>query len=500
MQTSLTDLCYNVDYIYKIENYEKSIHNEMRFQEGRSEMYLMPKIFSDKGYIDGITVIDTEGEILFTAKLNKKLNEVRDNDKEVVGRKLFDIYKNLNHENSTMFKAMELGSPLYVENQTLEFGSGQETEITSLSIPIKSKDRIVGCIDLSVSEGVSEECVEVIKLDSKIFEEIDIEKLSKSKTSAKYCIEHIIGVDSTMLEAKKYIKVAAQCDLAVMIYGETGTGKELFAQAIHNASKRKDRPFIAQNCAAIPEGLMEGMLFGTVKGSFTGAVDSPGLLEMAEGGTIFFDEINSMPLTLQAKLLRVIQDREYRAVGGSEMKKLDVKIISAINKKPSKALADGNIRSDLYYRLSQLNIEIPPLKDRKEDIPLFINYYVAKYNGIFGKNIKYISRKFYEKTIEHDWPGNVRELENTVVQAMSSMDSSREILELEDIEKRISGDNDPVNISIIDKSLREIIEEYEKGIIQNIMEMCDYNISKAAKVMQIPRQTLQRKAKNFEII
>lgn len=463
-------------------------------------MYLMPKIFSDKGYIDGITVIDTEGEILFTAKLNKKLNEAREGDEEVVGKRLFEIYNNLNRESSTMFKAMELGSPLYIENQILEFGSGQETEITSLSIPIKSKDKIVGCIDLSVSEGINEECVEVIKLDSTIFEEIDIEKLSKSKTSAKYCIEHIIGVDSTMLEAKKYIKVAAGCDLAVMIYGETGTGKELFAQAIHNASGRKERPFIAQNCAAIPEGLMEGLLFGTVKGSFTGAIDSPGLLEMAEGGTIFFDEINSMPLTLQAKLLRVIQDREYRAIGGSEIKKLDVKIISAINKKPVKAMADGDIRNDLYYRLSQLNIDIPPLKERKEDIPLFINYYIAKYNGIFGKKIKYISRKFYEKTIEHDWPGNVRELENAVVQAMSNMDSSKEIMEFEDVERRIRGGHDLVSASVIEKSLRDIVGDYEKGIIQNIMEMCDYNISKAAKMLQIPRQTLQRKAKSFDII
>ncbi|WP_028828566.1 sigma-54 interaction domain-containing protein [Proteocatella sphenisci] len=463
-------------------------------------MYLMPKIFSDKGYIDGITVIDTEGEILFTAKLNKKLNEAREGDEEVVGKRLFEIYNNLNRESSTMFKAMELGSPLYIENQVLEFGSGQETEITSLSIPIKSKDKIVGCIDLSVSEGINEECVEVIKLDSTIFEEIDIEKLSKSKTSAKYCIEHIIGVDSTMLEAKKYIKVAAGCDLAVMIYGETGTGKELFAQAIHNASGRKERPFIAQNCAAIPEGLMEGLLFGTVKGSFTGAIDSPGLLEMAEGGTVFFDEINSMPVTLQAKLLRVIQDREYRALGGSEIKKLDVKIISAINKRPVKAMADGDIRNDLYYRLSQLNIDIPPLKERKEDIPLFINYYIAKYNGIFGKKIKYISRKFYEKTIEHDWPGNVRELENAVVQAMSNMDSSKEIMEFEDVERRIMGGHDLVSASVIEKSLRDIVGDYEKGIIQNIMEMCDYNISKAAKMLQIPRQTLQRKAKSFDII
>ncbi len=478
----------------------KNHNKKVDFEKEKIQMYLMPKIFSDKGYIDGITVIDTEGEILFTAKLNKKLNEAREGDEEVVGKRLFEIYNNLNRESSTMFKAMELGSPLYIENQVLEFGSGQETEITSLSIPIKSKDKIVGCIDLSVSEGINEECVEVIKLDSTIFEEIDIEKLSKSKTSAKYCIEHIIGVDSTMLEAKKYIKVAAGCDLAVMIYGETGTGKELFAQAIHNASGRKERPFIAQNCAAIPEGLMEGLLFGTVKGSFTGAIDSPGLLEMAEGGTVFFDEINSMPVTLQAKLLRVIQDREYRALGGSEIKKLDVKIISAINKRPVKAMADGDIRNDLYYRLSQLNIDIPPLKERKEDIPLFINYYIAKYNGIFGKKIKYISRKFYEKTIEHDWPGNVRELENAVVQAMSNMDSSKEIMEFEDVERRIMGGHDLVSASVIEKSLRDIVGDYEKGIIQNIMEMCDYNISKAAKMLQIPRQTLQRKAKSFDII
>lgn len=464
-------------------------------------MELKGDLFNGKGYISGITIIDLKGEILFTAKFNNKLNQEYTENYEVVGKKFLDIYENLNEDNSTTYKAMELGVPLYVENQTLKSKDRKEIKITSLSIPIKSGNKIVGAIDLSVSEDDEINNNDYVEIDYETFEKNNVDKLEYHGNYAKYVTENIITNNKKMIELKEYIKVAASCDLPTLIYGETGTGKELFAQSIHNESERKNKPFIAQNCAAIPENLLESILFGTSKGAFTGAVDNIGLLELADSGTIFLDEINSMPLHLQSKMLRVLQDGSFRSIGSKELKNVDIKIITSTNEEPLEAIRNGRLRQDLYYRLNVLNINIPPLKERKDDMPLLANFNVAKYNKVFNKNIKYISNDLYEKLTRYDWPGNIRELENVIAYGLSVVSQSKEKLEFSDIEPKYNeilelSNDEEVKV----ESLTKMVENYEKNIIEKTLLQVDNNVTKASKILKIPRQTLQRKVKRYNLI
>lgn len=476
-------------------------------------MKLMKNIFNNRRYIDGITIIDLNGEILFTAKFNNKLNSDADENYEVVGKKFLDIYEGLDESNSSTYQSMIHGVPFYVENQQLKAKGRPSIQITSLSIPIKSRNKIVGAIDLSVSE-FEDKHSDNIEIDSNMYEKHQksmmdaatfgnntVDKLEVHVNRAYHFTEDIISNNQKMKELKRYIKVAAGCNLPTLIYGETGTGKELFAHAIHNESNRKNNPFIVQNCAAIPDNLLESILFGTAKGAFTGAVDNTGLLELADGGTIFLDEINSMPQHLQSKLLRVLQDKTFRRIGSKEEKTVNIKIIAAINKDPAKAIEDGSLRKDIYYRLSAISFNIPPLKDRKDDIPLLTNYIISKYNSVFKKKIKYVTNNLYKKLEEYEWPGNVRELENIVIYGLSMVDSSEETLRFADIEPKY---NQLMNLHINEHTkiepLTDMVNQYEKSIIENVLESTSFNITKAAGILNVPRQTLQRKIKKYGIM
>jgi len=306
-----------------------------------------------------------------------------------------------------------------------------------------------------------------------------------------------------MIAACDYIDVVASCSLPVMIYGETGTGKEVFAQAIHNASSRKDHPFVAQNCAAIPETLLESIIFGTSKGAFTGAMENTGLLELADGGTLFLDEINSMPVTLQSKLLRVLQDGHFCKLGSHKDISVDVRFITALNTPPLDAIKKGQLRKDIYYRLSMMSISIPPIRERPKDIPAFAKMYVQKHNFTFHKQIEFISNELIEKLQKYSWPGNVRELEQVIVYGMSSVSSSSHVLEYHDIEAKFErllqqqcqSDTRQTNA----ETLREAVAEYERSMIADTLGLTSGNLSKAAKILDIPRQTLQRKVKQYNI-
>lgn len=474
-------------------------------------MELMRNLFNNKGYIDGITIIDLNGEILFTAKFNNKLNSEADENYEVVGKNFLEIYENLDENTSSTYQSMIHGVPFYVENQILKSTDRIPIKITSLSIPIKSNSKVVGAIDLSVSE-FDEDVKDDIEIDTDLYERNfksqiaeatsdSFYKMDLRDSRASYVTENIITNNSRMNDLKKYIKVAADCNLPTLICGETGTGKELFAHAIHNESPRKDKPFITQNCAAIPENLLESILFGTSKGAFTGAVDNIGLLELAEGGTIFLDEVNSMPGHLQSKLLRVLQDGTFRSIGSKEEKAVDVKVIAAINEEPLLAIENGRMRKDIYYRLSAISFNIPPLRERKDDIPILTSYIISKYNKMFNKNIKFVSNNLYKKLNEYDWPGNVRELENVLIYGLSMVDASSESLKFKDIEKKF---NYMLNLNceqtVEIEPLVSMVDKYESSIIEKVLKSTDYNMSKAANILKIPRQTLQRKSKKYNLI
>jgi PAS domain S-box-containing protein len=231
--------------------------------------------------------------------------------------------------------------------------------------------------------------------------------------------EEVIGTSSALQMVLSRAAKVAPTDSTVLIMGETGTGKELIARAIHKRSKRSERPFISVNCAAVPSSLIMSELFGHEKGAFTGALQRrPGRFELAEGGTIFLDEVGDLPLETQIALLRVLQEREFERVGGTEVLRADVRVISATNRDLQAAIADGAFRSDLYYRLNVFPIKLPPLRERKEDVPLLVNYFVDRYATRAGKKIKHIQKKALEALKEYSWPGNVRELQNVIERSL----------------------------------------------------------------------------------
>lgn len=468
-------------------------------------MEFYKKLLHENGYIDGITIINQAEEILFTAKLNEKLLNKK-NASEWVGKRLTDIFENLSPNNSTMLKALTYGIPFYVANQRLKTKEHEATYITSLSIPIKAGGKVVGVIDLSVAENSQggEECPEWLGEDQSAFLNDDSKKLVRW-SNARFTEDDIIAVDESMKRAKAYIPIVASCELPVMIYGETGTGKEVFAQAIHNASSRREKPFIAQNCAALPETLLESILFGTSKGAFTGATDNRGLFELADGGTLFLDEINSMPLFLQSKLLRVLQDGSFRSLGSKELKRVNVKLISALNTEPMEAVQKGQIRRDIYYRLSMMSITIPPLRERKKDIAYFVKFYINKHNATFGKKVQYVSKELLAHLEEYDWPGNVRELEHVIVYGMSMVNENSSRLNYEDIADKFQELEQVARVEskkeeaepMLGTSLRKAVDEFERDMIERTLRTTGGNISEAARILDVPRQTLQRKVREY---
>lgn len=333
-------------------------------------MQIFDKIFENSGSIDGITIINLNGDILFSAKFNNQLHNYSGNY-EMVGKNFKDIYPNLSSKNSTLLQCIELGKPVYIKSQKLEFYDGHCIYINSLSIPIRHGGKIVGAIDISTEEfkenmnfNSYSKKENYIPIEEQQFDEI-IRKFGNSSINTNYKIDDIITNNIEMIRMKKFIKEICDFNISVLITGETGTGKELIAHSLHTESKRCNKPFIAQNCAAIPESLFESIFFGTVKGAFTDSIDNIGLFEMANGGTLFLDEINSMPTYLQSKLLRVLEDKKITRLGSKKVIDVDIRLITAMNKDPIKAIADKELRQDLYYRIGMLKIDVLPLRKRR---------------------------------------------------------------------------------------------------------------------------------------
>lgn len=277
----------------------------------------------------------------------------------------------------------------------------------------------------------------------------------------------------------------------------------MIAQSIHFDGERKEHTFLAQNCAALPEALLEGILFGTSRGGFTGAIDREGLFEQANGGTLLLDEINSMPYELQAKLLRVLQEGYVRRVGGKKDIPVDVRIIATTNEEPKKLVEEGNLRRDLFYRLNIIPITVPPLRERKDDILLLAEKFVEKYNRKYKREVWMISEEAKEKLLNYSYPGNVRELENIIMAALAMIENEH-ILTAEHImmEQEISqayGGMEDVEHRVREMGLDKYLDSLEKKIILDVLHKNYFNVSRTAKELGIKRQTLQHKIKKYEI-
>ncbi|NLX75735.1 MAG: sigma 54-interacting transcriptional regulator [Synergistaceae bacterium] len=454
-------------------------------------------------YIDGITIINEAGTILFSVKFNPDLNPKATKEDEIIGKKLSEVFTNLSEESSTLMTSIALEKIIRTRKQLLYNFNGTFEDTMNISIPIKSNNKVVGSIELSKSLLPDKlENAQYRKLKPEIFKKSKgIETFASNR--AHYTLDDIITCSDKILEIKRQIELSSQSSSSVFIYGETGTGKELFAHSIHNASSRRDMPFIPINCAAIPEGLLESILFGTKKGSFTGAVDAEGLFEVAEGGTIFLDELNTMPISLQSKLLRVLEDGRVRRIGGTEEKDFNVRIISSSNVPIQECINNGTIRKDIYYRLCVFNITIPPLRERKEDIELLFNYFVDKLNTYLNKNVEGLSNEAYQLLRGYDWPGNARELRHLTEYVMNLIDPNEKIIDVQHFRDKInelkSIDNHVSDNTAQVSALVPQLESLEIKIIEAALNKHNGNITRAASDLDLPRQTLQNKIKKYEI-
>lgn len=314
----------------------------------------------------------------------------------------------------------------------------------------------------------------------------------------------VIGESRELLEVYEVVDRVADTTCTVLITGESGTGKELVARAVHQASNRANGPFVAINCGAIPEALLESELFGHARGAFTGAhAAKTGRLGLADKGTLFLDEVGELPLSLQVKLLRVLQAHEYSPVGDTRTLRADVRIVAATNIDLEKAVASGNFRQDLYYRLNVIHLQVPPLRRRTSDIPLLVEYFMKQASEKTGRKPKQLSPAAYQILANYDWPGNVRELENTIERAMLLCTSER--IEPRDLPVRIRGlggeQSDATTHTLPDAGvdLRAAVETFENELIRQALDRTGWNKNRAALLLRINRTTLVEMLKRKRI-
>ncbi len=458
------------------------------------DLFFRENILEILDYVEeGIHIIDRNGRIVYYNKFARTIDGI-DREK-ALGRHLLEIYPSLSHETSTLLTVMKTGKAISHVEQTFVNYKGEKITTVNSSIPIRGKNnRILGAFEISKDiTQVRQMSEKIVDLQKELY--INHKEIKRHKKErAKYTFVDIVGESREMLELKSIALKAAETEVPVLVYGDTGTGKELFIHSIHNSSPRKYQPFIAQNCAAFPPNLLESILFGTVKGGFTGAEDRAGLFELAHGGTLFLDEINSMPIELQSKLLRVLQDGTIRRVGGTNTIEVDVRILTATNIPPEKAVDEKQLREDLYYRLNVISLGIPPLRERKEDIPILTNFFIRKFNKKMNRSVKGLSKKVEELFLSYPWEGNVRELEHLLEGIMSIYDV--EIIDIDHLSRKFKDYRENTNLTE-DKSLVETVDEIEKKLIKKALINNDYNITHTAKYLKIPRQTLQYKMKKY---
>lgn len=441
---------------------------------------------------EGIHVVDTDGKTIFYNEVAARHDGLA--VREVIGKPLLSVFPSLNKGTSTLLKVMETKKAIYNQAQSYTNVHGKKIETMNTTLPIFVEGSLVGAMeiakDYSSMKRLSEQ---LIDLQKKLLSK---KKTSKSPSTVTHTLKDLLTKNSNLEMIKQEAERLATSNSPILVFGESGTGKEVFVQGIHHASHRATAPFIAQNCAAIPETLLESILFGTAKGSYTGAVERPGLFELADGGTLFLDELHAMPIDLQAKLLRVLEDGMIRRVGGTKDLFVDVRVVAAMNVHPKKALEDHLIRVDLFYRLNVLTFELLPLRERKEDILYLTETFIQSYNRILNKNIIELSEEIKSIFLSYAWPGNVRELKHTVEYMMNVCNG--EALTSEHLPIMLKGEIRDTSRHD-GSSFRTKVEAFEKELIREALTSSEGNIQQAAKFLHIPRQTLQYKLQKYKL-
>lgn len=452
---------------------------------------------------EGIHVVDRSG---YTVLYNRQagLNDGLE-PHEVKGRHLLEVYPSLNEHTSTLLKVLETGEPIVNQQQTFTNYKGLRVTTINSTWPIRDDEGLlVGAMEISKDvTRVRELSEQVADLRAELLGKRKGQGQSASRSEARYTLDDLIGAHPTFLAMKEQALLAARGDSPVLVFGETGTGKELLVHSIHHASPRSGGPLVNQNCAALPEGLLEGILFGTVRGSFTGAEDRPGLFELADGGTLYLDEINSMDLNLQAKLLRVLQDGRIRRVGDVKERRVDVRVIASTNEDPQEAVKQRHLRQDLYYRINVVYLELPPLRDRATDIPVLTEHFLRKHRAALAARVQAVSAAVAQFFLNYAWPGNVRELEHAI-QAGLHM-ARGETLGLQDLPAHLQraaaamGVTLPAEkvtaVTVNPGELRTSLVRAEREVLLAALEQCKWNLSQVSRLLGLPRQTLQYRIK-----
>lgn len=443
---------------------------------------------------EGIHVVNQKGKTII---YNKKMSELEGMDKNIVlGKKIDEVFPSLDEENSTLL--LTLKNKKEIKNNQQEYLNKYGKKIITINntIPLYIEDGSVWALEIARDITETKKLYnKIVSLQEKLYIDQDIKNDNKY-----YTFQDIKGENKKLKQVINYARQAARTDSSILIVGETGTGKELFAQSIHSGSRRRDKPFIAQNCAALPENLLEGILFGTRKGGFTGAINRKGLFEQASGGTLLLDEINSMSKALQAKLLRVLQAGLVRPVGGKEDIKVDVGIIATSNKNPVESIREGKLREDLYYRLAVVLLQLPLLSERKEDIMLLSEYFIERINRKFNRDIEGLSDKVKEVFYNYKWPGNVRQLEHVIEGAINII-SDGDYIQKEHVKPFLIDINNKMLNKKEDqeKTLPEKIKKVEKEYIIEGLKKNNKNITTTAKYLGIKRQSLQYRINKYGI-
>lgn len=447
---------------------------------------------------EGIHVVDKDGK---TVIYNDAMEKIEGLDATtVVGKHLLEVFPDWTKENSTLLMAMTYQKPIHKQQQSYINLKGKKIMTINTTFPLFHEGELVGAVEIAKNlTGVNEMSEQIIALQSRL---AGPQKQSFSPKT-QYTFDSLIGKSSKLLDAIKVGRKAALTSSSVLIEGETGTGKELIAQSIHAESQRWNKPFLAQNCAAIPATLLESILFGTTKGSFTGAHDRAGLFEQCNGGTLFLDEINSLSLDLQAKLLRVLQEGYVRRLGGRDDVKVDVRIIAATNESLLDLMEQHAFRKDLYYRLNVINIHLAPLRERMDDIPLLVDFFIRQYNKSLNKDVWMLSTEVLDHFKQYQWPGNIRELQNFIESAMNMVTDehviNREHLphHVEELLKwrKLSPETYKQTFT---GNLNHYLESVERQVIEDVMQGVGGNITKAAQALGVSRQNLQYKLKKYD--
>ncbi|MFE4706973.1 sigma 54-interacting transcriptional regulator [Peribacillus simplex] len=452
---------------------------------------------------EGIHVADASGSIRFINSAQEKLDGYKSED--ILEKHWLDVY-DLTEESSLVLKAVKDRKPILDRYQNYVTHNGKYVSIVASAIPLYSNGNLFGAVAITKDFiKFKETSDKLLKLYNGTPDQNEI----KSKHSIKdshFTFNEILGENDHILESVKLGRMASHSESPVFIFGETGTGKEMFTQSIHMASKRSKGPFLAINCAAIPESLLEGILFGTTKGAFTGAVDRKGLVEQANGGTLFLDEINSMSLTLQSKLLRVLQEKKVMKLGGNQETSVDVRIISSCNIEPIEAIEQGKLRNDLFYRLAVIYLPIPPLRERLDDIELLLGHFIEYYNKSMNRNVIGIRPQVLNMFHTYQWPGNIRQLKHCLESAMNLISIDESFIGLEHIPQYLRNSfklNNEMKTGIASGTFNlNILGEIKREEKENIiiaLKRNNGNVAKAAEDLGMSRQRLHYRLKKYNL-